>query len=238
MGSGVVGARQSIVVWKGRVRSGGLGATSVSGFSTAVSTNARNDATILLLNHPNPHVPHLMSHTVLVRRVPLHRLPPLRDLSIHSRHIHSAQSASPLAPPHVRNPPRCSHLCQAKCHSGPCPPCTIEITRPCRVEEPRAVFPATKSTTAVLVITRQKRARSSAIAHARFSAPVVDINVLGCVVPAFSRYSVQGKETGWARGGRWGWDWDWGRARGIARLRVDLREYVVLLEPLVGRGGL
>ena len=50
------------------------------------------------------------------------------------------------------------------------------------VEERRAVFPATKSTTAVLVTTQQKRARFSAIAHARLSALVVDINVVGCVV--------------------------------------------------------
>ena len=74
-----------------------------------------------------------MSHTVLVGRVPLHRLPPLRDPSIHSRHIRSAQSASPLAPPLVRIPNTVwSHPCQAKCHTRPRPPCTMETTRPCR----------------------------------------------------------------------------------------------------------
>ncbi|KAF9266718.1 hypothetical protein L218DRAFT_921323 [Marasmius fiardii PR-910] len=27
---------------------------------------------------------------------------------------------------------RCEHPCQSLCHSGPCPPCTVDITRPCR----------------------------------------------------------------------------------------------------------
>ena len=44
----------------------------------------------------------------------------------------AAQISSPLAPPLVRFPTRCSHPCQAKCHTGHRPPCTIEITRPCR----------------------------------------------------------------------------------------------------------
>ncbi|KAL1690222.1 hypothetical protein GGG16DRAFT_56132 [Schizophyllum commune] len=26
----------------------------------------------------------------------------------------------------------CSHPCEAKCHTGPCPPCSVPITRPCR----------------------------------------------------------------------------------------------------------
>ena len=26
----------------------------------------------------------------------------------------------------------CSHPCKAKCHTGPCPPCSVEILRPCR----------------------------------------------------------------------------------------------------------
>ena len=92
----------------------------------------------------------------------------------------AAQIPSPLAPALVRIPTRCSHPCQAKCHTGPCLPYTIKITRSCRCGRRRAVFPATKSTTAVLVTTQQKRARSSAIAHARFSRLVVDINVVGC----------------------------------------------------------
>ena len=120
---GVAWANQPIVSWKG---------TSVPGFSTAASTNARNHAIVLLLNHPNAHPPHLMPLTVLVGRASSHRLPPLRDLSIHSPHVHSVQISSPLAPFVVRNPTWCSHPCQAKCHTGPCPPCTIEITRPCR----------------------------------------------------------------------------------------------------------
>ena len=105
---------------------------SVPGFSAAASTNARNHAIVLLLNHPNAHPPHLMSRTVLVGRASSHPLPPPRDLSIHSPHVHSVQILSPLAPPLVRIPTRCSHPCQAKCDTGPCPPCTIEITRPCR----------------------------------------------------------------------------------------------------------
>ncbi|KXN84089.1 hypothetical protein AN958_00476, partial [Leucoagaricus sp. SymC.cos] len=27
---------------------------------------------------------------------------------------------------------RCGHPCKTKCHSGPCPPCSVELTRPCR----------------------------------------------------------------------------------------------------------
>ena len=50
-------------------------------------TNARSHATILLLNHPNAHLPHLMSPTVLMGRAPSHCLPPLRDLSMHSLHV-------------------------------------------------------------------------------------------------------------------------------------------------------
>ncbi|KAI0340472.1 hypothetical protein BDW22DRAFT_428704 [Trametopsis cervina] len=26
----------------------------------------------------------------------------------------------------------CSHLCASKCHTGPCPPCTVPLSRPCR----------------------------------------------------------------------------------------------------------
>ena len=130
-----------------------------------------------------------MSHTVLVGRVPLHRLPPLRDLSIHSRHIRSAQSASPLAPPLVRNPPRCV-LIHAKRNAtlGPAHHAQSRSRARADVEERRAVFPATKYRTAVLVTTKRKRARSSAIAHAWFSALLVDINVLGCIVLAFNCY--------------------------------------------------
>ena len=97
---GVAWANQPIVSWKG---------TSVPGFSTAASTNARNHAIVLLLNHPNAHPPYLMSPTVLVGRASSHRLPPLRDLSIHLPHIHSAQIPSPLAPPLVRIHKWCSH---------------------------------------------------------------------------------------------------------------------------------
>ncbi|KAF8157144.1 hypothetical protein B0H34DRAFT_712422 [Crassisporium funariophilum] len=28
--------------------------------------------------------------------------------------------------------PACSHPCKAKCHTGPCPPCSVQIVRPCR----------------------------------------------------------------------------------------------------------
>ena len=28
--------------------------------------------------------------------------------------------------------PACSHPCKAKCHTGPCPPCSVQILRPCR----------------------------------------------------------------------------------------------------------
>ena len=28
--------------------------------------------------------------------------------------------------------PACSHPCKAKCHNGPCPPCSVAILRPCR----------------------------------------------------------------------------------------------------------
>ena len=42
------------------------------------------------------------------------------------------QIPSPLAPPHARNPNKmCSHPSQAKCHTRPRPPCTIETTRSC-----------------------------------------------------------------------------------------------------------
>ena len=27
---------------------------------------------------------------------------------------------------------RCGHPCRAQCHTGPCPPCSVELTRPCR----------------------------------------------------------------------------------------------------------
>ncbi|KAF5336563.1 hypothetical protein D9611_006507 [Ephemerocybe angulata] len=36
--------------------------------------------------------------------------------------------ASVCSKPH----PQCSHPCETKCHLGPCPPCTVTITRPCR----------------------------------------------------------------------------------------------------------
>lgn len=26
----------------------------------------------------------------------------------------------------------CSHVCSSKCHTGPCPPCSIMLVRPCR----------------------------------------------------------------------------------------------------------
>ena len=51
-------------------------------------------------------------------------------------HVHSVQILSPLAPPLLRIPTRCSHPCQAKCHTGPCPPCTIKITRSYRCGGP------------------------------------------------------------------------------------------------------
>ncbi|TFK20660.1 hypothetical protein FA15DRAFT_673293 [Coprinopsis marcescibilis] len=35
---------------------------------------------------------------------------------------------SPCSKPH----PNCQHLCREICHTGPCPPCTVPITRPCR----------------------------------------------------------------------------------------------------------
>ena len=178
----VRGRGESVVGW------GGLGATSVPGFLNAASTTARNHATLLLLNHPNSHVPHLMLHTVLVGRVPSHRLPPLRDLSIHSWHIHSAQSASPLAPPLVRNPNIvCSRPCQAKCHTGPCPPCTIKITCSCGCGGTTRSLPCHQIHNSG-PSNHPAEERSCAIAHARFSALVADNNVLGCVVPAFSRY--------------------------------------------------
>ena len=53
----------------------------------------------------------------------------------------AAQIPSPLAPPLVRIPTRCSHLCQAKCHTGPCLPCTIKITRSCRCGWPTRSLP-------------------------------------------------------------------------------------------------
>ncbi|KAF9525445.1 hypothetical protein CPB83DRAFT_859575 [Crepidotus variabilis] len=28
--------------------------------------------------------------------------------------------------------PSCGHLCTGKCHTGPCPPCSVQIVRPCR----------------------------------------------------------------------------------------------------------
>ena len=28
--------------------------------------------------------------------------------------------------------PACGHPCMSKCHNGPCPPCSVQITRPCR----------------------------------------------------------------------------------------------------------
>ena len=88
----------------------------------------------------------------------------------------AAQIPSPLAPPLGRIPTRCSHPCQAKSHTGPRPPCSIEITTtrslPCY--QVRNSGPSNHPA---------EEARSSAIAHARFSAPVVDINVVGCVVP-------------------------------------------------------
>lgn len=56
----MVWASQFVVSCKGRVRRlGGLGVMSVPGFSTAASTNATNDATALLFNHPNAPPPYL-----------------------------------------------------------------------------------------------------------------------------------------------------------------------------------
>ncbi|KIK02782.1 hypothetical protein K443DRAFT_510227 [Laccaria amethystina LaAM-08-1] len=133
-----------------------------------------------------------MSPTVLVGRAPSHRLPPLRDLSIHSPDVHPAQIPSPLAPPLFRNPTQ-RVLIHAKRNAilGLAHHAQSRSRARADVGERRAVFPATKSTTAVLVTTQQKRARSSAIAHAPFSR--------------------------WARGGgwTWAWAWDWGRAGGL-----------------------
>ena len=140
----------------------------MSGFLTAASTNARNHATVLLLKNPNAHVPHLMSPTVLVGRALSPRHPPLRDLSIHSPPLRS--------PPHLHIPMfEMPHCALPTMHYRDHEP--VQVWR-----ERSAVFPATKSRAAVLLTTQQKRARSSAIAHAPFSAPVVDINVVGGVV--------------------------------------------------------
>ncbi|KAJ3535850.1 hypothetical protein NMY22_g6296 [Coprinellus aureogranulatus] len=32
----------------------------------------------------------------------------------------------------LKTHPQCSHPCESKCHAGPCPPCMIAVTRPCR----------------------------------------------------------------------------------------------------------
>ena len=169
----------SMVVWEVLVR-------RLPGFLTAASTNARNHATVLLLNNPNAHVPHLMSPTVLVARAPSHRLPPLRDLSIHSP---SLRSHPHLHLPMLKTPTKCVliHL-KRNATLGPAHHAQSKPRARADVEERRAVFPAIKSTTAVLVTTQQKRARFSATARARFSALVIDTNAVGCVVPAFSCY--------------------------------------------------
>jgi hypothetical protein len=74
--------------------------------------------------------------TFLISCHPLsHRLPPPRDLSIHSPHVHPAQIPSPLAPPLVQNPTR-RVLIHAKRNAtlGPAhlTQLRFEITRPCR----------------------------------------------------------------------------------------------------------
>lgn len=99
---GVVSANQLIVSWRGRRRGwGGLDAIlSVPGSSTAVSTNARNNATLRLLYHLNAHAPHLVLRIVLVGRAPLHRLPLpllLLRIRIRLRHVLPAQILSPPA---------------------------------------------------------------------------------------------------------------------------------------------
>lgn len=97
----------------------------------------------------------------------------------HSPHVHSAQIPFPL----VRNPTRCV-LIHAKRNATLGPPHHAQSRSRVRagVGERCTVFLATKSRTAVPVTTQQKRARSSVIAHAWFSALVVYINVAECVV--------------------------------------------------------
>ena len=142
---GVAWVNQPIVSWKG---------TSVPGFSTAASTNARKPC-----HRPSPQpsgCPPSPSH---VTHCPCGKsiIAPSSSVERSQHTFAAAQIPSPLAPPLVRIPTRCSHPCQAKCHTGPYPLCTIEITRPCRCGgERRAVFPATKSTTAVVVTTQQR----------------------------------------------------------------------------------
>ena len=96
----------------------------------------------------------------------------------------AAQIPSPLAPPLVGNPTGCV-LIHAKRSATLGPACHAQSRSRARadVEERRAVPPATKSRTAVLMTTQRKRARSSAIARARFSALIIDTNVVGCVEP-------------------------------------------------------
>ena len=89
VGSGVVWASQSIVSLKGRVRSGGLSATSVLGFLTAASPHMRETMPSFFSSTIRMLTLHLMLPTVLVRRAPSHRLPTLRDLSIHSPPLRS-----------------------------------------------------------------------------------------------------------------------------------------------------
>ena len=200
---GVAWANQPIVSWKG---------TSMPGFSTAASTNAGNHAIVLLLNHPNAHPPHLMLPTVLVGRAPSHRLPPLRDLSIHSPPLRSHPH---LHLPFFESPHGALIHAKRNATLGPAYHTQSRSRARADVEERRAVFPATKSIMAVLVTNQQKRARSSAIAHAPFSALVVDINVLGCVVPAFSCYLSPRKRSALGQGREIDMGKGLGKSRGV-----------------------
>ena len=142
-------------------------------------------------HHPSPRPsecprsPSHVTHCPCGKRT----IAPSSSVEKSQRTFAAAQIPSPLASPLVRNPKRCV-LIHAKRNAtlGPAHHAQSRLRARAYVEERRAVFLATKSATAVLVTTQQKRARSSAITHAPFSALVVDTNAVGCVVPAFSCY--------------------------------------------------
>lgn len=85
---------------------------------------------------PCPRSPSLITHCACGR----HRVAPASlssILSTSSEYTFPARVRCTDPIPTCNSPcskalPSCSHSCAAKCHTGPCPPCSVSIVRPCR----------------------------------------------------------------------------------------------------------